>query len=141
MYSFSLKSTKMSLMFLLSIRSCRMRTYLDPVTRVTVLHPPVCLGCRPHLTRPPLHLLFSTSIRTTLNQCHGTLITLQLSLLFSTSLIFLYRLIALGNEKEATRNKDQLIFRAKKHLKAKVGEEKECPNPRAKTRNSTRIKR
>ena len=35
------------------------------------------------------HLLFSTSIRTTLIQCHGTLITLQLSLLVSTSLIFI----------------------------------------------------
>ena len=43
----------MSLMFLLSIHSCRMRTYLDPVSRVIVLHPPVCLWCRPHLTRPP----------------------------------------------------------------------------------------
>ena len=34
-------------------------------------------------------------------------------------------------QKEAPRNKDQFIF-TKKHVKAKVGEEKECPNPRTK---------
>ena len=39
-------------------------------------------------TRAQLHLLSSTSIRTTLTQCHGTLITPQLPLLVSTSLIF-----------------------------------------------------
>ena len=38
-------------------------------------------------TRVQLHLLSSTSIRTTLTQCHGALITPQLSLLVSTSLI------------------------------------------------------
>ena len=43
-------------------------------------------------------------------------------------------------QKEAPRNKDQFIF-TKKHVKAKVGEEKECPNPRTKTRNSNPIKR
>ena len=35
---------------------------------------------------------------TTLTQCHGTLISLQLSLLVSTSLIFLCRSVALENE-------------------------------------------
>ena len=66
---------------------------------------------------------------------------------FSLNFIdFLYRSIALENEllmhKEAPTNKDQFIVTTK-HLKAKAGEENECPNARTnfKTRNSNLIKR
>ena len=44
----------------------------------------------------PVHNFTCTC--TTLTQCHGTLISLQLSLLVSTSLIFLCRSVALENE-------------------------------------------
>ena len=56
---------KIEHMFLFSIHSCRMCTYLDPVshTTVIVLHPPVWMCWRPHLTRPPPRRLLSPQQR------------------------------------------------------------------------------
>ena len=83
-------------------------------------------------------------IRTTVIQCHGMPITLQLSLFSLHFIAFLYCSIALELEielalrKEAPRDKDQFV--TKKQLEAKVDEESECPNPRTKTGNSNPIK-